>query len=123
MDGDDDLPHDFFSQTASSGVAMHPIDGDRWGMLPPHLPGPASRDSVAGGLNTPRIRLENLDLNTDCAAAASYPNLNMYTHLLHSGSMSNHGMHIQRTRSDVVPQRAGHPLLTLTSVAPGLYPR
>jgi hypothetical protein len=49
---------------------------------------------VVGGLNTPRIGLENLDLNTDCTAASSYPNLNMYMHLLHSGSISSHGMHV-----------------------------
>jgi hypothetical protein len=38
MDGDDhELPFDFFSQTASSGAAVTPIDEDGWGMTPPRL--------------------------------------------------------------------------------------
>jgi hypothetical protein len=116
MDGDGDLPHDFFSQTASSGAAVHPIDGDGWGMSPPRLRGSASRGSapgglgrasVDGGLSAPRIGLENLDLNTDCAAA-SYPNLNMYTPPS-SGERVRPWYAPQRTRSDGVPQRAGRP--------------
>jgi hypothetical protein len=70
--------------------------------------GGLGRGSVVGGLRAP-IGLENIDLNGDSAAAASYPNMSMYTHLLHPGSASDHGMPLQHTRSDVVPQRQGRP--------------
>ncbi|KAI5005667.1 hypothetical protein ZWY2020_032910 [Hordeum vulgare] len=51
MDGDSELPFDFFSQTASSGAAVHHIDEDGWGMTPPRLRGSAGRGLVAGGLD------------------------------------------------------------------------
>ncbi|XBI85810.1 hypothetical protein VPH35_093886 [Triticum aestivum] len=50
MDGDGELPFDFFSQTASSGAAAHHIDEDGWGITPPRLRGSAGRGLVAGGL-------------------------------------------------------------------------
>ncbi|KAI4971672.1 hypothetical protein ZWY2020_002586 [Hordeum vulgare] len=98
MDGDDELPFDFFSQTASSGAAVHHIDEDGWGMTSPRLRGSAGRGlvagglgrgSVAGGLRSP-IGLENIDLNADSAVAASYPNMGMYTQLFHQGSAAGH---------------------------------
>ncbi|CAN6163830.1 unnamed protein product [Urochloa humidicola] len=127
MDGNGGPPYDFFSQSASSGAAVHPIDDDGWGLTPPRLRGSAGRGSmagllgrgsmvgglgrgeVAGGLDVHRMGLENMELNADSAAAASYPNMSMYTHLLHPGSASGHGMPLQRTRSDIVPQRQGRP--------------
>ncbi|KAI5009018.1 hypothetical protein ZWY2020_010066 [Hordeum vulgare] len=117
MDGDGELPFDFFSQTASSGAAAHHIDEDGWGMTPPRLRGSAGRGlvagglgrgSVAGGLRAP-IGLENIDLNADSAVAASYPNMGMYTQLFHQGSAAGHGVPLQRTRSDGVAQRQGRP--------------
>jgi hypothetical protein len=123
MDGDDhELPFDFFSQTASSGAAVTPIDEDGWGMTPPRLRGSAGRGSMAGGLSRDSVArglgrgsvagglgrgsvvgglrapigLENIDLNGDSAVAASYPNMSMYTHLLHPGSASGHGMPLQQ---------------------------
>ncbi|KAI4968447.1 hypothetical protein ZWY2020_045777 [Hordeum vulgare] len=78
MDGDGELPFDFFSQTASSGAAAHHIDEDGWGMTPPRLRGSAGRGLVAGGLGrgsvtgglgrsagAPPHRAENIDLNAD----------------------------------------------------------
>ncbi|XP_037488978.1 uncharacterized protein LOC119367608 [Triticum dicoccoides] len=124
MDGDGELPFDFFLQTASSGAVMHHIDEDGWGMTPPRLRGSAGRGlvaggrgsvagglgrgSVAGGLRAP-IGLENIDLNGNSAVAASYPSMGMYTHLFHPESAANHGVPLQRTRSDGVVQRQGRP--------------
>ncbi|CAO2036001.1 unnamed protein product [Urochloa humidicola] len=73
------------------------------------MAGGLGRGEVAGGLGVHRMGLENMELNADSAAAASYPNMSMYTHLLHPGSASGHGMPLQRTRSDIVPQRQGRP--------------
>jgi hypothetical protein len=39
MDGDGHFPHDFFSQTASSGGAAFPIDDDGWEETAPGLRG------------------------------------------------------------------------------------
>jgi hypothetical protein len=79
MDGDGRIPHDFVSQFALSDAAVFPIEDDAdWGLTLPRLQG----GSASGGLGAPRVGLENLDLNVDCAAAASYPNISMYTHLL-----------------------------------------
>jgi hypothetical protein len=97
MDSDGRIPRDFFSQPASSGAAALQIEDDvDWGLTPPRLRGGTASDArvpVAGGLSAPRVGLENPDLNADCAAAATfYPNMSMYTHLLHPGSSAGHGM-------------------------------
>jgi hypothetical protein len=111
MDGDGHFPHDFFSQTASSGGAAFPIDDDGWEETAPGLRGQTAsggrRIPMAGGQGAPRI---SLDLNTDFAAAASsYPNMTMYTNILHQGSTSGHSNPQQRARSDGVQQRPNRP--------------
>jgi hypothetical protein len=92
MDGDGHFPHDFFSQTVSSGGTPFPIDDDGWEETPPGLRGQTAsggpRIPMAGGQGAPRI---GLDLNTDFAAAtSSYPNMTMYTNILHQGSALGH---------------------------------
>ncbi|CAM0144831.1 unnamed protein product [Urochloa decumbens] len=95
MDG---APFDFFSQTESSGAAVDAMDGEGWGLTPPRL----RRDSSSG--RVPRagnVTAPGIDLNAD-SAAASYPDMTMYTHILQRDSSSDQGA---RGKAVVVPGR------------------
>jgi hypothetical protein len=84
--------HTTSSRRRHRPVVRHsPIDDDWWEEKAPHLRGQTAsggrRIPTAGGQSAPRIRLENLDLNTDFAtSASSYPNKTMYTNILHQGA-------------------------------------
>jgi hypothetical protein len=119
----DDAPFDFFSQTESSGAAVEAMDGEGWGLTPPHLRRDSSGGRIARAENVAarRMDLGNLDLNTDCAA--SYPDMMMYSHILQRDCGSGQGFPPQRARSDGVPLRPGRPPRQGLSVAraPGAH--
>ncbi|KAI4964495.1 hypothetical protein ZWY2020_015627 [Hordeum vulgare] len=97
---------DFLSQTESSGVAADAMDGEGWGLTPPRLQRDSSDSHVprAGNVAAPCMDLGNLDLNADCGTAL-YPDMTMYTHILHRDIGSGQGFPPQRARSAGLPLR------------------
>uniref|UniRef100_A0A8R7PYZ7 Uncharacterized protein n=1 Tax=Triticum urartu TaxID=4572 RepID=A0A8R7PYZ7_TRIUA len=86
------------------------MDDEGWGLTPPRLWCDSSGGRVprAGNVAAPRMDLGNLDLNADYAAA-SYPDMTMYTHIIQRDSGSGHGFSPQRARSDGLPLRGRPP--------------